>query len=154
MDKRTDYAVQDDIHPDYQAPEPGSPVDTVTPVPVSVGHSVEVYSQSAQLGNYYTFIIPPGSANATMVLPEDPGRVRAILQVNNSNVVLCNSQSAAQAAGNIAGTTNTLPNTPAGFIVAKNTSPAPLESQSAVWAVNTDPTTVAYVSVCVERNNP
>jgi hypothetical protein len=262
---RTDYAVQVDVHPHHEvASETAPPVDVMMPVPVSVGHPVKTYQQSAQFGHYFTFVIPPGSANATMILPEDPDRLRAVLQVNGSSVVLCNSQSAAQAAGNIApssasvmnagsvtgptagqaitsitipfsgvwqigwtvglgGTTagadrnnfqlqqgvsvlltsmnasgtgtqsteptvtlplsagtvisvnaigagtgtaiysaqlvavpvtNPVPSTPAGFIVAKNTSPPPLESQSPVWAVNTDPSTTAYVSVCVERVNP
>lgn len=155
MDKqRTDYAVQDDVHPHYQAAADAEPADLITPVPISVSHPVKVYQQSAQFGNYFTFIIQPGSANATLILPEDPDRLRAVIQVNNSGVVLCNTQSSAQAAGNIAALTNTLPGTPAGFVVAKNTSPPAFESQSAVWAINTDPTTVAYVSVCVERVNP
>lgn len=269
---RTDYAVQVDVHPHHEvaAAEAASPVDVITPVPVHVGHPVKTWPQSAQFGIYFTFAIPPGSANATMILPEDPDRLRAVLQVNGSNVVLCNSQSAAQAVGNIAaaavtppslmvansvtgplangviaqltavpagvyqiswtiglgGTTAgadrnnfellvngvvqltsinasgtgtqvtgptitlalaanstvsvtaigagtataiysaqivatpvstgglNLPATPAGFVLAKGTSPAALESQSPVWAVNTDPTSTALVSVCVERCNP
>jgi hypothetical protein len=155
MQKRTDYAEQADVHPHYQSPETGDPAE-YTPIAVRVGHPVKTYQQSAQFGIYATFVIPPGSANATLVLPEDPDRLRAVVQINNSSVVLCNTQSAAQAPGNIAAVTTNLPTAPAGFVIKASTGNAnvTIESQSAVWAINTDPTTVAYVSVCVERVNP
>jgi hypothetical protein len=150
---RTDYASQNDVHPDYKAPA-SKPSAEYTPVSVSIGHPVKTYQQSAQFGIYTTFVIPPGVANATLIMPEDPDRLRGLVVTNNSNVVLCNSQSAAQAIGNIASATTLLPLAPAGFLVLKGLSPGPLENQSMIWAVNTDPTLIAYVSVCVERVNP
>lgn len=281
---RTHYAVKVEEDTAEAPAEAVSP--EMMPVPVSVGHPVKTWQQSAQFGHFFTFVIPPGSASATQILPEDPDRLRAVLQVNGSSVVLCNSQSAAQAPGNLSASstastevtpsnpaagasyvyTNTtgapqqvtslnatftasatvanryinvivkdaagnmlwsanntnavvasgfivydgyigatqqnsgagdwifplpttgglipaggtltiggianagdqigavvlafssaatgLPAAPAGFLVAKGTSPAALASQSPVWAVNTDPSTTALVSVCVERVNP
>jgi hypothetical protein len=156
--KRTEHATQNDVHPDYErdAKAGAATVEPVSmsPVPVTVGHPVATYQQSAPFGISTTYVIQPGSANAILILPLDPCRLRAVFQVNQSNVVLCNSQSAAQAPGNIAGVSTHLPPTPAGFVVALNTSPAPFESQSELWCVNSDPTLVAYVSVEIERTNP
>jgi hypothetical protein len=156
MDKsRTEHhAAQNEVNPRHETAAPEAVTDVITPVPVSVGHSVKTYQQSAQFGIYFTFVIPPGAANATMILPEDPDRLRATLQVNNSSIVLCNSQGAAQAPGNIAAITGNLPTSPAGYVAAKGAGIPSLQNQSALWAVNTDPTTTALVSVCVERVNP
>lgn len=155
MAQRTDHAIQVDVHKHYQEPEPQSAPDVVIPV-----HIVKTEKQAAQFGVYSTFVIQPGSANAIMILPEDPDRERAV--VHNSNqveankypyVVLCNTQSAAQAPGNISGTVNLPPNTPAGYLLCWDAT-LTLENRSMVWAVNCDPTNAAYVSVVVERTNP
>ena len=150
MAQRTEHAVQVDVHKDYQE-QPSRIIPTV--VPVHIGHQVRTVLDAAEFGVYTTFVIPCGLAGAVMILPEDPERVRAVLQNRASIILLANTQSAAQAPGNIAATTGTPPPTPAGFLLNGSES-LEVKNHSMVWAVNTDPTNAAYVSVMVERNNP
>lgn len=155
MAQRTDHAVQVDVHKDYQAPAPQANPNVVVPV-----HVLKTEKMGAQFGVYTTFVIQPGSANAIMVMPEDPDRERAVVlnaaQTTGAHspfVVLCNTQSAAQAPGNISGTTGLPPATPAGYLLACGED-LETKNRSMLWAVNSDPSAVAYVSVVMERTNP
>ncbi|MGH9918504.1 MAG: hypothetical protein ACRD6W_06520 [Nitrososphaerales archaeon] len=148
--KRTDYATQNDVHPDYHGPEAQ---DSPMPVPVKIVHTVKTELKASRFGVYTTFIIPPGSSNAVMVLPEDPDRARAVITTRTTIAVLCNTQSAAQAPGNIAATTGGVPPTPAGFLTPPS-APFVVENESALWAVNSDPNNDVVLSLVIERNNP
>jgi hypothetical protein len=158
MDSRKAHAdpiKQEEVEEAQHTPVSGS-------VPVDVQNVVLVKSQKwADPGydlyaSYTTYILPASTASSmsiAQILPQDGLRIQAIIRAYNANVVLCKQRDQAQAVGNLQGTTGitNFPPTPQGFLCAPGGNPAALENNETLWAVNCDPTLVAYVTVIIER---
>jgi hypothetical protein len=131
-------------------------------VPVDVENVVLVKSQKWAdptydlYASYTTFILQPSTAanmSVTQILPQDGLRIQAVVRAYNANVILCKQRDQAQAVGNLQGTSGitNFPPTPQGFVLSPGGNLSGLENNETLWAVNSDPTLIAYVSVIIER---
>lgn len=64
--------------------EAEAPPAAPDPVPVHVGHDLDVQSQSADFGSWQTYVTPAGADQARPILPFDPNRHRATIIVSGA----------------------------------------------------------------------
>jgi hypothetical protein len=157
--KRTDYATQDDLHPNvYQAMAASAFEDDQAPpaiqaVPVIVENVVLTRGLSAQHSTHVTYVFPP--ATAMMIAPEDNNRTQITIMFptitgSTGFFVLCDSLEASQAKGNLAATAGLIPPTPAGTVLAMG-QVFHENDNDVLYAVNTDPTSTLLLAVVMER---
>jgi hypothetical protein len=124
--------------------ETGPPVpQVIPPVPVAVGHDLNVQGQAADYGAWMTYVIPAGADIARPILPFEPARHRATVIVSAPGAVVAGS-------GVWVGTAAQCQATPpvGGFLPA-GASPV-IENNQALWLIG-DGVNAMRVTVLQER---
>jgi hypothetical protein len=115
----------------------------LVPLPVRVGHDVDVHGQAADYGGWSTFTTPAGADRARMILPFEPARHRAVMSVS--------IPVAAAGAGVWVGTpAQTQAAPPVGGFLAAGGPPVVIENNQQLWLIG-DGTNACIVTVLQER---
>jgi hypothetical protein len=67
------------------------PLEVIPPVPVQVGHDLNIQGQAADYGSWMTYLTPAGADQARPVLPMEPARHRATILVSAPGAVVAGS---------------------------------------------------------------
>lgn len=147
------YDDDDDELIEYQV-EADEPVTPAGPVPVRVCEPVVTIATVPQHITTITVVVQTGTNDpdraVRQLLPLDPLRVQAIVQVHDQPVVLCHSRNQAQAADN---TTASTPAPQGAWVEAAAgvpSVPLVIHGGSEMWVAATS-ATATRVSVIVER---
>jgi hypothetical protein len=62
------------------------PQEVIPPVPVQVGHDLNVQGQAADFGSWFTYVTAAAGDQARPILPMEPARHRATVMVASSAV--------------------------------------------------------------------
>jgi hypothetical protein len=118
-------------------------VESITAVPVQVGHDINTQTQAADYGAYLTYVLPAGATTAQLILPYDPNRHKAIIIVSAPGNVVAGS-------GVWIGTmAQCQANPPVGGFLPAGTN-LPVENNQSFWLIG-DGTNAMRVTVAAER---
>jgi hypothetical protein len=65
--------------------------EAIQPVPVHLGHEINVQGQAADFGAWTTYVLAAGVTQAQMILPMEPARHRATVIVSAPGAVVAGS---------------------------------------------------------------
>src|SRR5438445_613148 len=68
-----------------------APDEVILPVPVAVGHDLNIQGQAADYGGWFTYLTPAGADVARPIRPYEPARPRALIIVSAPGAAVAGS---------------------------------------------------------------